>query len=160
MTETKLHLPKPREVAQLLADTLGREADSSAGARFGVSDAMSGFYMNETGTEGIVCMADIPLVNYAGAALALIPANVAEDGARRHKLSDAVIENYFEVLNIMGALLNQVCEDHVRLVDVKYPGDDLPGPVAEMITNCENRHDLRLDIEDYGCGNMSLLLLP
>ncbi|HPF69494.1 MAG TPA: hypothetical protein PLQ13_02390 [Candidatus Krumholzibacteria bacterium] len=160
MTATRLHLPKPREVAQLLADTLGRDADTSAGSRFSVSDAMSGFYMNEAGDEGIICMADVPLVNFAGAALALIPANIAEDGAKRHKLSDAVIENYFEVLNIMGALLNQVCEDHVRLVDVKYPGDELPGPVAEMILKCENRHDLRLDIEDYGTGNMSLLLVP
>lgn len=160
MNDTKLILPKPREVAQLLADTLGRDAEASGGARFEISEAMSGFYMNEAGTEGIVCMSDIPLVNYAGAALALIPANIAEEGARRHKLSDPVIENFFEVLNILGALLNQVCGEHVRLVDVKYPGDDLPGPVAEMIANCETRHDILMDIEDYGAGNMSLLQLP
>ncbi len=102
----------------------------------------------------------MPLVNYAGAALALIPANIAEDGARRYQLSDAVIENYFEVLNIMGALLNQVCAEHVRLVDVKYPGDELPAPVAAMLAACERRHDLFLDIEDYGQGTMTLLHVP
>ena len=161
MTETAvLQLPKPRQVAQLLEDTLGREATQAPAERCDIDEAMSGYYLNEAGNEGIVCVCDVPLVNYAGAALALIPANIAQEGAKRFQLSDAVIENFFEVLNILGALLNQVCGEHVRLVDVKYPGDKLPPPVAAMLANCEDRHDLRIEIEDYGGGLLSLLHVP
>lgn len=160
MADAVLQLPKPREVAQLLADTLGREANAVEGGPIDITEAMSGFYMNEAGTEGIVCVSDVPLVNYAGAALALIPANIAQDGAKRYQLSDTVIENYFEILNIMGALLNQVCAEHVRLVDVKYPNEPLPGPVAALLEACDKRFDLRIDIEGYGSGCMSLLQVP
>lgn len=160
MSDGVLKLPKPREIAQLLADTLGREAGTVEGPPCDVAESMSGFYMNESGTEGIVCICDVPLVNYTGAALALIPANIAREGAGRHELSDAVIENFFEILNILGAVLNQVCDEHVRLVDVKYPGEPLPEPVAALIRDCEHRHDLMVDIEDYGKGSLSLMHLP
>ena len=69
MAEAVLQLPRPREVAQLLADTLGREANATEGRPVDITEAMSGFYMNADGTEGIVCVTDVPLVNYAGAAL-------------------------------------------------------------------------------------------
>lgn len=160
MTDALLKLPNPLEIAQLLADTLGREVEAGDGPPCDVAGSMSAFYLNEAGTEGIVCICDVPLVNYTGAALALIPVSIAQDGAKRHELPDAMIENFFEILNILGAVLNQVCPEHVRLVDVKYPGDPLPEPVAALIRGCERRHDLLVDIEDYGKGSMTLLHLP
>jgi hypothetical protein len=104
-------------------------------------------------------VADVPLAAWAGAALTMIPAPVAQACISKGRLSDMTCENYQELVNVVAALFNVNDSPHTRLVSVhQMPGEAVPEGAAQMLQKPAGRLDLTIDIPRYGAGRASLLV--
>ena len=104
-----------------------------------------------------LCACDRPFVVYAGAALSMIPADVANEMVVSGAPSEAILGNFHEVMNICSKLLMSDGSAHLRL-DETLP----PEQSAEVITNLEENSAQALafgvDIPGYGNGSLTFLI--
>ena len=100
------------------------------------------------------CIADIELAANAGAALALIPDVVAKEAIAAGKLEDGLRENFYEVVNIVSALLNGPSVPHLRLTDLV---DGVPDEVIELQARAAGHKHYDVTIMDYAGGMLALV---
>ena len=118
---------------------------------------ISGAYHGSDGALLGHCLADLSFAAHAGAALSLVPADVAEDNIRRRTLEDTLRENFAEVLNVLSCLFT-VDDARVTLRETVFPPQPLPGlptsaPAAAVAL-------LQVDISGYGTGLLSVRTVP
>ncbi len=86
----------------------------------------------------------------SGAALAMVPKARAEDAISGDSDED-LMENYFEVMNVITRAVNDQGGDHVRLIpQASVVLADLPEPAKGA--------GLNIDIDKYGTGRLSFWL--
>lgn len=99
----------------------------------------------------IVC--DLPLAAYSAAALTRIPVGGAEDAISEGGLSDMMLDNYQEVMNVCGTLIRQ---SGGRVVLERVYAD--VGEIADKVDDWSgNRADFAVSVPGYGEGTMSIL---
>ncbi len=162
MTE-QTPLPEAKDIRDLLAGLLGRDVEVRTGA--GMVDpsagdgAMVGVYVDAALRVGALVLLDLPLAAWAGAAIALVPVPRAAACVDHGGLTDNLVENAGEILNVMAALVNADDAAHLRLAAVYEPGEPLPADVAGWVPAYVPRVDLDVAIDGYGSGGLSLLVL-
>jgi len=62
-----------------------------------------------------LCACDKEFVAYSGAALSMIAADVANDMISGNAVTEAMVDNFFEVMNICSKLLMSDSSAHLRL---------------------------------------------
>jgi hypothetical protein len=157
---TTIALPHPKDVRDLLEGLLGREVEVGAGEPVLPTEtalAGVGLYVEDNLSLAAAIAADLELTAYAGAALGLIPAGSAQDMIRSRQVSDAVWENFGELLNIGVSLLRHDSTPHVRLYSANEPGDLPQADVCELLRGLGRRIDLSVTISGYGTGNLSIV---
>jgi hypothetical protein len=146
---------KVRAMLGILFDGL----DVRRGKRFEVEPASHcwvGVYVADDGAPVAACIADRALAANASAALSMLPPAVARDAAILGSLSDGMVENLHEVLNICSRLLmNEGCQ-HLKLKNV-YPAEALPKAVARLFAAQKGRVDFELDFPKYGPGTLAVV---
>jgi hypothetical protein len=70
----------------------------------------------------------------------------------------AVMENLYEVLNVLTSTLNLPNAPHVRITRMHSLRAALPGDVTALTTSIGNRLDLVIDISGHGKGRLALIL--
>ena len=108
--------------------------------------------------ETSLCIVDGALAVRAGAALCMVPANVAEESVKRDEMPDHLVENFREIVNILARLLNSSRTAHLRLADVHPLPGELPAGVSSLRDRPEFRRDFAVHIDGYGQGRLSLLV--
>lgn len=157
------HYPVPiqEDVRDLLVDLLGRgvatdkvsplELDEEAPA------AIAEFVTDDDQTA-CLCIIDGRFAVRVGAALVMVPSNVAEEDVSKGEMPDHHLENVREVVNIFGRMLNSASTPHVRLADLhRWPGE-LPEGVTSLLERPEYRRDFAVAVDGYGEGRFSLLV--
>lgn len=157
------HYPAPiqEDVRDLLADLLGRTILVDKVDRLDLEEDEPGVvaeYVTDDGSVGVLCVVDGPLAVRCGAALSMVPSNVADEAVQRSELPDHLLENWREVANIFAQLLNGPRTPHLRLQAIHQLPGDVPQPVGALMASPEFRRDFSLMIEDYGKGRFSLLV--
>ncbi|MGA0569266.1 hypothetical protein ACO2Q9_00950 [Variovorax sp. VNK109] len=107
-----------------------------------------GRYEDGTGKALGTVGADMALAAYAGAALSLVPADVARDCIRVRRLEPALQENFGEILNVLCCGFDAE-GGRVKLASMVFP----PDAATDDFTG--GLH-LSLDIDGYGEGLLSL----
>lgn len=156
-----LVLPSPMDVRVLLADLLGRDvevSDGSAWAPLPHEGAVVAEFVDDNLRLAAVAMCDIKLSGYAGAAVGLMPAGGVEDMIEENSLSPMVVENLYEVLNVLTSVFNKPNQPHVKIGTMHGPGGPLPVDTHVVATRLTNRMDLKISIAGYGVGRLALIL--
>ena len=89
---------------------------------------------------------------YAGAALSMIPKGGADEAVQSSELSEMMLGNLNEFMNICSRWFMTAESPHLRLT-ATYPIDDVPEE-AEDLLDSDDRMDFLIDIPEYGSGHI------
>ncbi|TQK69572.1 hypothetical protein [Nocardioides sp. SLBN-35] len=157
-----VHLPQPKQLRDLLADLLGRDVTLTPSAPFAPgpdTPASVALYVDDSLRISALIACDLAFSAYAGAALGLIPVGDATAAVGDGKVTDAISENLYEVLNIAASTFNVAGADHLRLHALHPAGPPLDPQVRISTMTLGRREDLAVDIAGYGAGLLSVVLL-
>lgn len=161
-TTTRPRVPVPKPVRDMLADLLGRNVDVSTTAPYAPQNGDAGtlaVYVDDATIVRAVVVADLPFSAYAGAAIGLVPAHAAEAALEEKLLPQTLEENLYEVLNISASLLNAEGMPHLRLYQMYAPGNLPPVEISNCVRSLGGRLDLAVEIQGYGGGRLSFVVL-
>lgn len=154
-----LGLPQPEVIRRLLADLIDRRVTIKTAPRLAHTDAkVAASYQRIGGSLTYAAVMDIAFAASAGAALALIPVGQVNDAIKAGKMPPALLENAYEVMNIISSPLNEV--DHA--VHVKISAlDTAPLPPAFVSAAAKAKHALGMEVEivGYPKGRLTLLVM-
>ena len=114
-------------------------------------------YVADDDAPSSACVCDISFAAFAGAALSMIPKGGAEDAAESGELSEIMLGNLHEVMNICSRLFMNDSSPHLRLDAVHKNAGELPDAARDMVAEPTARSDFRVVIPGYGDGNLSFL---
>jgi hypothetical protein len=160
-TATSRH-PLP-DVA-LVRDLFGMLFDGltvKAGGKLDVSPqshAYVGVYIADDGSPSALCACDLALAANSGAALSMLPPNVAKDAVKSKELTDVMLANLGEVMNICTRLMIQDNTPHLRLQQV-CKANALPAPAAAIIGAARGRVDFEIGLGKYGAGVLAVMCM-
>lgn len=154
--------PNETEARQMLAmlfgndleiapvDALATEADSGHAAAVFVTDE---------GLPVTACVCDLNFAAFAGSALTRIPPGGAEDAAKSGKLTDNMLGNLNEVMNICSRLFMNGSSPHLRLDKLYASISEIPDDARALVDSITGRLDLKVSIPGYGDGHLSFLAI-
>jgi hypothetical protein len=157
------HYPVPiqEDIRDLLVNLLGRTVAVDKVSPLVLEDdtvAAVAEYVTDDDRPDALAVLDSRFAVRAGAALVMVPSNVAEQDLKAKELPESHLENVQEVLNVLSRLLNSEGSPHLRLRAVHRLPGDLPAGVADLLDHPEFRRDFAVFIEGYGDGRFSLLV--
>ena len=150
-------MPIPEDIRDFLSDLLGKPVAVSKGQKLSFDDPtrfVTGVYIEDDGTLGGACIADLSLAASAGAALAMMPTVVAKESVEAGELSEGLRDNFYEVANILSRLLNGPSVPHLRISELAA---GVPDQVMELSGKAAGLKHYNVTIVDYAGGSMSLL---
>ncbi|WP_182379543.1 hypothetical protein [Nocardioides sp. WS12] len=157
-----IHLPQPKQLKDLLADLLGRDVTLSPTTPFAPAPdtaASIAVYVDDQLRISALILCDLAFSAHASAAIGLIPVGGAQAAIDDRKITDAMAENLYEVLNIAASMFNVAGADHLRLHALHPAGPPLDPQLRISALTLGRREDLAVDIAGYGSGAVSVVLL-
>jgi hypothetical protein len=120
------------------------------------SGAWVGLYIGDDGVPVAACVADVALAANSSAALSMLPPAVAKDAAKSKELTEVMVANLREIMNICTRLLMEDGSAHLRL-DSIHPAKSLPPPAAKLLSALQGRVDFELNVPKYGAGTLAVV---
>ena len=148
-------LAKVKLMLGLLFDGL----DVKAGKKFDIvppSGSWIGLYVCDDGRPVAACAVDALLAASAGAALSMLPPAVAKDAAKTKELTDVMVANLQEIMNICSRLLMNDSSAHLRLEKV-YPSKAMSPELTKVLGAVQGRADFELNVPKYGAGTLAVI---
>ena len=158
----EIHVPETLEMGLQVGALVGRTVrvrESEGRNKFDRSCHVAYYVTREDELAGF-CVVDLPLSGYLGGALAMIPTSTVQEEIDSGALGEDLLDAYYEVANIMAALLCADEAPHVRMIGIDEAGKDFEAKVLATIKEPHVRMDIQLEVEDYGSGTMTLLTTP
>ena len=146
-------LPKPEELNNAVTMLYTMEAGCTASEDIDLDDVTHfAVYVNDDDepVAGIGCTLEFGA--YAGAALSMIPKGGADEAVQASELSEMMLGNLNEFMNICSRWFMTADTPHLRLT-ATYPIDQVPEE-AEDLLDSDDRSDFLIDIPDYGSGHI------
>jgi hypothetical protein len=154
-------IPAPKAVRDMLTELLGREVTVDIGEPIQagpVEKTAVAVYVDDQMGARATIVGDLAFAAYAGAAIGLVPVFGAEASIEDGYLSQNLVENSYEVFNIMASLFNLPNAPHLRLYQVVATNESPSADVTGMANALGQRLDLDLDIAGYGKGQLSIVV--
>lgn len=162
MPTTTTPLPPLKEIRDLVAGLVGRgcTAERAGGPLTPETPGVvAATYVSGRAQVEAVVAVDLPLGAALGAAIGLMPAGLAQDAAGEGALSDVLLENLVEVLNVLASLFNAEGATHLRLAEVfDSARRPLPGAPVAFLRGGGRRLDAEVDVAGYGRGALTVVL--
>ena len=146
-----------RELLGMLFDGLtvkpGAKLDLSAksGCYFAV-------YVADDGSPASICACDIAFAANSSAALSMLAPNAAAGAVKARQLTEVMLANLREVMNICTRLVLRDGTPHLRLQELCQFGA-LPAAAAAVVANAKARVDFEISIAKYGPGLITVISL-
>jgi translation elongation factor EF-Ts len=159
MQTTTPTLPPAELVGRLIAGLVGRAVtvDKVPPPTMDLSEPMTvAAYIRDNGLIGAVVVSDLALTAQLGAALAMVPAGVANEAIELGALPDDLVENHREIVNVAARLFNRPNLPHMKLRDVDVTPTTLPADVNGLLNRFSERLAVEVETEGYGVGKMWL----
>lgn len=154
-------MPIPEDVRDFLGDLLGKPVSVSKKPVTDLSEIdleeekwVTGLYVNDKNALIGACIADLKLAANAGAALAMISDQVAKESVAAGELGENLRENFYEVVNIVSALLNGPSVPHLRLTEMV---DGIPDDVIALAKRAAGNKRYDITIVGYDGGTLGLI---
>ena len=113
-------------------------------------------YINDESRLVVVAACDPNFVAYAGGALTMLSKDLVDEMLASNDLSEVVVANFHEVMNICSRLLIAEHGAHLRLDQTLDP-ERSAGPIAELQPDTEVA-SFNIDIPNYGSGGITFLV--
>jgi len=152
--------PREAEVRQMLGMLFGNNLTISevdalpTGMESGNAAAV---FLADDNTPVTACVCDMKFAAFAGSALTKIPVGGAEDAAESGELTENMVGNLNEVMNICSRLFMNSSTPHLRLEKTYNSPDELPDNARSMLDATVGRADYHVAIPGYGDGIISFL---
>ena len=149
----------PPEVCILLSEILGRKVTSKKIAPYPFASParrIVAVYEADDGSPVSICVCDVALASYAGAALAMIPVGVAKESLAAGQCEASLLENFAEILNICTQWF-QGHSQHVSPPKLYSSRPEIPAHVAAVLSAPKSRVDAEIAIPGYGSGQLSIV---
>ena len=153
---TDFVMPNHHAIRDMLKFMFGNDLQVTADESAAVDGWHAATYVGETEDLVAVCACDSNFVAYAGAALTMIPADAAQEMLRSGSISDIVISNFHEVMNICSRLMMTDDSPHLRLDKTLLP-DAAKGAIGQVGEGSRAGY-FQVSIPAYGSGNMAFLI--
>ncbi len=149
-------VPDAESLRKMLSVVFGDDLEVSVSDDAALAGRYAATYINDDGAIVAVGACEESLVAFTGAALTMLPKDVADEMATSSNLSDVVVSNFHEIMNICSRLL--IAEDgpHLRLDKTLEPGA-AAGPISDL----ESRTSISsfdVTVPGYGGGRISFLV--
>jgi hypothetical protein len=160
-TATAAH-PLP-DIAQV-KDLLGMLFDGLSvklGPKLDVSQKATnyiGVYVSDDGTPVALCGCDMAFAANSGAALSMLPPNVAKEAVKDKELTPVMLANLHEVMNICTRLMLHDDSPHLKLRELCVQSA-LPPPAAAILAAAKGRIDFEIGIGKYAPGVLCVMCL-
>ncbi len=156
-------LPASKEVRDLLVGVVGRDIDFTVDSTALTPDSPGGVIVGEYVNDAMGSLAlialDLPLAAYLGAALALVPPGGAEASIEDGFLSDSLLDNAYEVLNIAASLFNKEGRPHLAIGPLYDTARAfLPQEIHSWLIGSVPRLDAVVNVAGYGQGQIGILI--
>ena len=150
---TTFQIPDEKAVRELLEIIFGDGLTVTACAAPDASCAHVATYVDDESSLVALGHCDSPFVAYAGAALSMIPPDEARRMLDENDITEAILANHYEVMNICSRLLmDESGGAHLRLERTVNPGDGAepadPVPGAQHV-------GFKLEVPRYGTGTLA-----
>jgi len=153
-------MPIPEDVRDFLGDLLGKPVSVSKRPVADLSEVepeekwVTGLFVNDKNALIGACVADLKLAANAGAALAMISDQVAKEAVAAGELGENLRDNFYEIVNIVSALLNGPSVPHLRLTEMV---DGIPDEVVELSKRAAGNKRYDITIVGYEGGVLGLI---
>lgn len=147
-------------ICGLLSNLLGRKVTSAKAAPLPLGrrgPRITAVYMENEDTVISICVCDLALAAYAGAALLMVPVGTAKECIYSGKCSAELLENVAEILNICRQCFESPGH-HVCAEQLYATPESVPAPIAAVIATPHHRLDLEITIAGYGSGRLSIVI--
>ncbi|MBU0754728.1 MAG: hypothetical protein KJ645_06280 [Planctomycetes bacterium] len=156
-------MPKPSTVGTVLGDLIGKEVAVQKCEPFPLGPDHPFtvvLFRDDSGYPGAVMICDLALCVYSGAALSAMPADEARAAVKKKGLDGTMYDNFKEVVNIVGgSLFNSPDSPHLVLREIWLTPMKLSSDLKDLFTSPAAKSDMALQIEEYGEGHVTLLVL-
>jgi hypothetical protein len=122
------------------------------------SNCYFGVYVSDGGAPVALCGCDFAFAANSGAALSMLPPNVAKEAVKDKELTPVMLANLHEVMNICTRLMLRDDSPHLKLREV-CPVAALPAPAAQILCAPNARADFEVGLGKYGTGVISVQCL-
>ncbi|QDG51310.1 hypothetical protein FIV42_11325 [Persicimonas caeni] len=148
------------KLAELVGSLLGCEVVAEPSTQnSGTRPHAVAIYVTEEGTLRAALVCDSAIVNYAGAALTMMPAGTAQENQKKGIVPEMMFENLHEILNICSQLFQENYTSSVKLHEMYDTSTKAPPqPIPMFLQKAPGRLSLTVDIEDYGSGEMMVIM--
>lgn len=152
-------LPSRHAVRSVIEGLIGRsvEIEDGIGVPPKATNAVAVYVNNRLGVQAVIVV-DLETAARLGGALALLPKGGVDDAIDERSLPDTMLENCYEVLNVLASVFNVGEAPHVRLYQLYGPADAIPPDIAQIAALPGSRMDIDLKISGYGDGVMSIVV--
>lgn len=162
-TTTALELSLPI-VLSMFGDLVGRRVTGTESDPLELDEATTlpmvrGVFQADGGAPGALYLMDLELAAAVGAALVMMPAGLVKESVADKALFPSLVENTFEVLNVTSRLINRAGGTHYKIREQVLPGAALPEDAVAVLSEAGRRADLRLTVEGYGTGRLTIVTL-
>jgi hypothetical protein len=120
------------------------------------SGSWIGLYVSDDGTPVAACAVDVLLAANSSAALSMLPPAVAKDAAKSKELTEVMVANLREIMNICTRLLMNDTSAHLRLESL-YASKAMPAGVSTVLGGVKGRIDFELNLPKYGAGTLAVV---
>jgi hypothetical protein len=134
--------------------TPGKRLDPKPGSGYPVAN-----YINDTGKTVAAVYCDLEFAAYAGSALSMLPAAAAKEAIKKRQLEPAMLENLYEVMNILSTLLMNEHTPHLKLDALHPDPGKIPADAKGLLSKPAGRADFTVNVPRYGSGNLALLVV-
>jgi hypothetical protein len=155
---TAYPLPDGAKIIQLLG-IMFDGLDVKPGGTFDqtpAGGAWFGVFVTDAGAPVALCGADANLAASFGGALSMLPVAAAKDAAKARQLTDVMIENVREIMNICTRLVMDATSPHLKL-DQLYSAKSLPAAALALLGAPQGRREFQLQLPKYGGGVLTVL---
>jgi hypothetical protein len=155
---TAYPLPDGAKIVQLLG-ILFDGLDVKPGGTFDqtpAGGAWFGVFVTDAGAPVALCGADANLAASFGGALSMLPVAAAKDAAKARQLTDVMVENVREIMNICTRLVMDATSPHLKLEQL-YPSKSLPAAALALLGAPQGRREFQVQLPKYGGGVLTVL---
>lgn len=151
-------IPIQEAVRDFFTDLLGRGTAASKRAALSLDDPLVvGRYLDDDGEIAAVVVSDIDFAAISGAALAMIPKVVADEAIKSGELTEALFDNFREVVNVFSSLLNAPSTPHLVLKGIERHPDETT-ELLDVLSSPTRQRTFDVTIEGYGSGCLGVLV--
>jgi hypothetical protein len=144
----------------VLADLLGRSVTGKKIASFPllpIGRRIVVAFEEDDGSIRFVLVCDMAFAAFTGAALLMVPAQVAKECVAAGQCTPDLLDNLAEILNICRQCFERPGH-HIAPPKLYGSGRAIVGNVTAVITAPKQRLDLEVKIAGYGEGRLSILV--